>query len=153
MDGLADDADVLFVLTTNRPDVLEPALAARPGRIDQAVELPLPDAAGRRRLIELYAQGLVLRTQRLDEVVERLEGASPAHVKELLRKAALIAAEARDDDPLVVEDADLEEALDDLVIGSGDVRASLFADTPPEAAFPFPHDADVGYARGPATPD
>ncbi|HMQ33862.1 MAG TPA: ATP-binding protein [Chloroflexaceae bacterium] len=34
MDGLADDADVLFLLTTNRPDILEPALAARPGRID-----------------------------------------------------------------------------------------------------------------------
>ena len=36
MDGLADDADILFVLTTNRPDILEPALASRPGRIDQA---------------------------------------------------------------------------------------------------------------------
>ena len=39
MDGLADDADVAFVLTTNRADVLERALAARPGRVDQAVEL------------------------------------------------------------------------------------------------------------------
>ncbi len=44
MDGLADDADVLFLLTTNRPDILEPALAARPGRVDQAIEIPLPDA-------------------------------------------------------------------------------------------------------------
>ena len=44
MDGLAEDADVVFVLTTNRADLLEPALAARPGRVDQAVEL---DAAGR----------------------------------------------------------------------------------------------------------
>jgi ATP-dependent 26S proteasome regulatory subunit len=40
MDGLSGDVDVLFVLTTNRPDLLEPALAARPGRVDQAVELP-----------------------------------------------------------------------------------------------------------------
>ena len=46
MDGLDEDHDVLFVLTTNRADLLEPALAARPGRIDQAVELPLPDAHG-----------------------------------------------------------------------------------------------------------
>jgi ATP-dependent 26S proteasome regulatory subunit len=46
MDGLADDTDIIFVLTTNRSDVLEPALASRPGRIDQAVELPYPDAAG-----------------------------------------------------------------------------------------------------------
>jgi ATP-dependent 26S proteasome regulatory subunit len=55
MDGLAEDMDVLFLLTTNRTDVLEPALAARPGRIDQSVELPLPDATDRRRLIELSA--------------------------------------------------------------------------------------------------
>ena len=32
MDGLASDADVIFLLTSNRPDLLEPALAARPGR-------------------------------------------------------------------------------------------------------------------------
>ena len=44
MDGLAEDADVVFVLTTNRVDLLEPALAARPGRIDQAVEIRLPDS-------------------------------------------------------------------------------------------------------------
>jgi ATP-dependent 26S proteasome regulatory subunit len=43
MDGLADDADILFILTTNRPDIVEPALAARPGRVDQAIEIPLPD--------------------------------------------------------------------------------------------------------------
>ena len=44
MSGLGEDADVAFVLTTNRPDALEPALAARPGRVDLAVEIPLPDA-------------------------------------------------------------------------------------------------------------
>ena len=46
MDGLAEDADVVFVLTTNRADLLEPALAARPGRVDQAVELQLPGPDG-----------------------------------------------------------------------------------------------------------
>ncbi|MDQ6753891.1 MAG: ATP-binding protein [Actinomycetota bacterium] len=42
MDGLDDDADVAFVLTTNRVDLLERALAQRPGRVDLAVEIPLP---------------------------------------------------------------------------------------------------------------
>src|SRR3546814_14903593 len=37
MDGLAEDADIVFVLTTNRVDLIEPALAARPGRVAQAV--------------------------------------------------------------------------------------------------------------------
>ena len=43
MDGLREDSEVLFILTTNRPDQIEPALVSRPGRIDQAIEFPLPD--------------------------------------------------------------------------------------------------------------
>ena len=43
MDGAAEDADLLFLLTTNRADLLEPALAARPGRVDVAVEIEVPD--------------------------------------------------------------------------------------------------------------
>ena len=54
MDGLGEDADVAFLLTTNRADLLEPALAQRPGRVDHAAELPLPDADARRRLMRLY---------------------------------------------------------------------------------------------------
>src|SRR5213593_4746989 len=53
MDGLRPDADVLFILTTNRPESLEMALASRPGRVDQAIEFPLPDGEGRAELIRL----------------------------------------------------------------------------------------------------
>src|SRR5256886_1285604 len=60
IDGLRAAQDDNFVLTTNRPDILEPALAARPGRIDLAVELPLPNADGRKRLLDLYSRGLTL---------------------------------------------------------------------------------------------
>jgi cell division protease FtsH len=93
MDGLTADADVIFLLTTNRPDLLEPALASRPGRIDQAIEIPLPDAACRRRLFELYAEGLALDVSELDRFVERTDGVSGAFIRELLRKAALFAAD------------------------------------------------------------
>src|SRR2546421_2604175 len=58
MDGLQEDAEVLIILTTNRPEQIEPALASRPGRIDQAIEFPLPDAEGRAKLAKLYARGL-----------------------------------------------------------------------------------------------
>ncbi len=44
MDGIGAQTDCIFLLTTNRPEILEPALAARPGRIDQAIEFPLPSA-------------------------------------------------------------------------------------------------------------
>jgi hypothetical protein len=89
MDGLADDADVLFILTTNRADLLEPALAARPGRIDQAVELALPDAPARRALLELYI-GEAVDGREGDRLVERTEGAAPAFIKELARRATLV---------------------------------------------------------------
>jgi len=54
----------------------QPALAARPGRIDLAIELPLPDAEGRRRLLELYSRGLQLSGVNLDALGERIEGRS-----------------------------------------------------------------------------
>jgi hypothetical protein len=93
LDGLADDADVLFILTTNRPDILEPALAARPGRVDLVVELPVPDARGRARLLELYARGLDMDWDGtvVAAYAEKTNGASPAYIKELLRKATLLA--------------------------------------------------------------
>lgn len=112
MDGLRDDTDVIFVLTTNRPEILETALAARPGRIDLAVELPLPDAVGRRRLLELYSRGLELQGVDLDAIVTRIEGATPAYIKELLRKAAVLAA--MEGTGMVVTGEHLEEALREL---------------------------------------
>ena len=69
--------------------LLEPALAARPGRIDLVAELPIPDAAGRARLLELYARGLELRGVDFARYIERTEGASPAYIKEMLRKIAI----------------------------------------------------------------
>lgn len=88
MDGLREHADVFFVLTTNRPDTLEPALASRPGRIDQAIEFPLPDEALRLRLIALYAKSLPVSPALAAELAQRTDGASPAFIKELLRRVA-----------------------------------------------------------------
>jgi ATPase family associated with various cellular activities (AAA) len=92
MDGIGEDADVIFLMTTNRADLLEPALASRPGRVDQAVELPLPDANGRERLLDLFCEGLEVRLEDRRAVVEATDGASPAFLRELVRKAALYAA-------------------------------------------------------------
>jgi hypothetical protein len=88
LDGLREKADVFFILTTNRPEMLEPALVSRPGRIDQAIEFPLPTVELRRRLIALYARGLSLPATLVDELAQRTEGASPAFIKELLRRIA-----------------------------------------------------------------
>jgi ATPase family associated with various cellular activities (AAA) len=120
MDGLGEDVDVTFILTTNRADLLEPALVARPGRVDQAVHIPRPDADGRRRLLELYRRELDLRAD-LAAVVERTEGVTASFLKELLRRAALAAAEGAASEasgavtPIVVEDRHLAAALDELL--------------------------------------
>jgi len=125
MDGLADDTDILFILTTNRPDILEPALASRPGRIDQAIEIPPPDAECRRRLFTLYSRGLQLELTQWDHLIERTAGVSGAFIRELLRKATVFAAEEDGAGPLVVRDRHLEEALTELLIAGGPLTQSL----------------------------
>ncbi|MBK7840544.1 MAG: ATP-binding protein [Candidatus Obscuribacter sp.] len=123
MDGINDDVDVLFLLTTNRPEILEPALAARPGRVDQAYEIPLPDVECRRRLFELYGKGLTMELQNQDLYIKRTAGASGAFINELMRKAALFAAP--DGSPIVVKDKHMDEALHELVIVGGTLTKSL----------------------------
>ena len=112
MEGLAEDEDLLFLLTTNRPDVIEPALAARPGRIDLALEIPLPDPEQRRRLIRLYADGIALDSEALDLLVQRTDRVSGAFIKELIRQAWLRAALTDRDTPNA---EDLRSVLDDLL--------------------------------------
>ena len=116
MDGMEEDADVVFVLTTNRADVLEPALAARPGRVDLAVEVGLPGADARRRLIRLYGRGLDLQIEDLEAIVTRTAGVAASFVKELMRRAALLAAQEPDGSGrLTVTDKHLQEALAELL--------------------------------------
>jgi hypothetical protein len=137
MDGLEDDADIAFILTTNRPDALEPALAARPGRVDLAVELPLPDEDGRRRLVELYGRGLDLELTDPDAVVMRTNGVTASFIKELLRRAALTAAEAG---RARVTDDDLTAVLDELLAETSALtRVLLGGERPETPAVPSPH--------------
>lgn len=127
MDGLAEDADVLFILTTNRPDVLEPALASRPGRIDQAIEIPLPDDDCRQRLIDLYAKGIDLELDDPSALIARTRGVSAAFIREMLRKATLLAAESNGETGhrLIVTQALVNQAIDELLIAGGPMTQRL----------------------------
>jgi len=120
MEGLNSAADVTFLLTTNRADLLEPALAERPGRVDLAAELPLPDEDARRALFRLYQGGLVLDGVDVDAVIARTEGVTAPFLKELLRKAALLAADGDGPDGaegevIRVRDEHITTALDQLL--------------------------------------
>jgi hypothetical protein len=126
MDGLGVREQVTFLLTTNRPEVLEPALAARPGRVDQAVFFPLPDESCRRRLFGVYGQGLDLSAVDLGRWVAQTDGVSPAFIEELLRKAALTAAERGEATrPMRLRDEDIQDAVRDLVQFGGDLTQKL----------------------------
>ena len=111
LEGVGEDADLLVVLTTNRPDVVEPALAARPGRVDLALETSLPDERSRRRLLRLYALGIELEPEAEEELVTRTEGVTGAFIKELMRQAVLRAV-TRDAKP---SSSDVRATLDQLL--------------------------------------
>ncbi|MET3806560.1 hypothetical protein ABIB25_003576 [Nakamurella sp. UYEF19] len=126
MDGAAPDADLLFLLTTNRSDLLEPALAARPGRVDVAVEIGLPDSDARRRLLALYGRAVPLRLSEteVDEIVARAEGVTASFLKELLRRSVL--ESLHEVSPLgSVEVRHVSAALDDLLDSTQQVTRSL----------------------------
>ena len=108
---------------TNRADVLEPALAARPGRVDQAVELGLPDTTARRALLELYRGSLELDAAHLDRLAAQTEGVTASFLKELLRRSAVIAATSGTSDGQVP--ADGPEGADPVVVTAADMDAAL----------------------------
>jgi len=117
MDGMKEDSDLIFLLTTNRPDDLEEAIRNRPGRIDQAIEFPKPDKTGRAKLAQLYASGIGLTASEADAIAARTDGASAAFIKELLRRSAQFLLE-RDEKATTFTTADWENALKEMLSGS-----------------------------------
>jgi hypothetical protein len=115
MDGLAPDADITFVLTTNRVDLLERALVERPGRVDLAVEISKPDLEGRERLFRLYAAELLSVGQLTERAVHtaaaRTEGVTASFTKELIRRVVINAAQAGRSP----RDSDVSQALDEML--------------------------------------
>ena len=89
IDGVDPDADVTFLLTTNRVEVLEKALTERPGRVDLALEIPKPGPAERERLLRRYTRELDLDLPDASELVAELDGVTASFVRELVRRAVL----------------------------------------------------------------
>jgi len=123
MDGLKEEVDILFILTTNRPESLERALASRPGRIDQAIEFPLPDEEGRAKLVRLYARGLELTDELVDAIVRRTEKVSAAFIKELMRRSFQFHLERDGTGRLELQD--VENALEEMLFRGGSLNLKL----------------------------
>jgi hypothetical protein len=98
-------------------------LASRPGRIDQAIEVPLPDEIGRNKLVQLYGGACRLAMPSWAEAAQRTEGVSAAFIKELMRRIAQ-ASVARDGGTSVESD-DISEALDGMLFAGGKLNVKL----------------------------
>ena len=113
-----DDADVTFILTTNRVDILERALSERPGRVDVAVEIASPDDVGRARLLRLYGAGLgvdELSEEDLAPTITATAGRTATFLREAVRRAALDVALGDGDGPLRLDGPTLATAVAEFI--------------------------------------
>jgi len=110
IDGCEPSDQVLFVMTTNSLDRLEHAVKNRPGRVDQIIEIPLPDRGERRQLLAYFARNLRLKDDRLDKLLDATDGATPAMLKEIVKRGAVNAIERtqeKGNGDLILEEGDL----------------------------------------------
>ncbi|MGH3154197.1 MAG: AAA family ATPase [Streptosporangiaceae bacterium] len=152
MDGIGADADVTFVLTTNRAGILEVALADRPGRVDLAVEIPRPDLRCRERLISVYARDVTVDAD-LARVAGDAEGITASFIKEMIRRTVLVSLRAGDSPP-VLRDSYFVEVLAEMngerhaltrsLLGVGGDRSEPSGRGPVEHPLPRP-----AHRRGP----
>jgi hypothetical protein len=123
MDGLKEDADILFILTTNQPEVLESALSSRPGRVDQAIEFPLPDAAGREKLVRLYGGNAEMSEDLIQFTVNKTDRVSAAFIKELMRRSVQFQLEREGNQVISIQD--VQSALDEMLFSGGALNVKL----------------------------
>ena len=114
MDGFETNDQVIVVASTNRVDVLDPALT-RPGRFDRQVDVTLPDVKGRMEILKVHARKIKLGPDvDLSRLARATPGFSGADLAACINEAALIATLAEKD---YVEQEDLEEARDKVRFG------------------------------------
>ncbi len=115
MDGFEANEGVIIIAATNRPDVLDPALL-RPGRFDRQIVVPIPDIAGREKILKVHAKKLPLAPDVDIRVIARgTPGFSGADLANLVNEAALMAARK---DRKLVSMKELESAKDKVMMGS-----------------------------------
>ena len=114
MDGITDNAGIVVIAATNRPDVLDPALL-RPGRFDRQITVSLPDRRGRKAILEVHARNKKLAPEiDLDALAKRTPGFSGADLENVLNEAAILAVRENSD---LIHMHNLDEAIDRVMMG------------------------------------
>lgn len=114
MDGMTDNAGIVVIAATNRPDVLDPALL-RSGRFDRRVTVSLPDIKGREAILQVHARNKKLASDvSLANLAKRTPGFSGADLANVLNEGAILAVRKNESK---VTMTDLDEAIDRVMIG------------------------------------
>lgn len=114
MDGMTDNAGIVVIAATNRPDVLDPALL-RSGRFDRRVTVSLPDIKGREAILQVHARNKKLASDvSLANLAKRTPGFSGADLANVLNEGAILAV--RNNESKVTM-TDLDEAIDRVMMG------------------------------------
>jgi cell division protease FtsH len=114
MDGFDTGTNVIVLASTNRPDVLDPALL-RPGRFDRQVVLDRPDIKGRKGILDVHVRGKPLdKSVDLLRIAQISPGFSGADLANVVNEAAILAARRN---RKVVTQIDFEEALEKVSLG------------------------------------
>ncbi len=90
LDGFDALQDVKIIAATNRPDILDDALL-RPGRFDRVIEIPIPDDASRKAILDVHLSSMNTKKIAIGRVVERTKGYSGAELKATCVEAGMIA--------------------------------------------------------------
>eukprot|EP00607_Mallomonas_marina_P010336 CAMPEP_0182419814 /NCGR_PEP_ID=MMETSP1167-20130531/4175_1 /TAXON_ID=2988 /ORGANISM="Mallomonas Sp, Strain CCMP3275" /LENGTH=659 /DNA_ID=CAMNT_0024594923 /DNA_START=265 /DNA_END=2244 /DNA_ORIENTATION=+ len=126
MDGFEQNNGVIVIAATNFPETLDSALI-RPGRFDKHVDVPLPDVAGRKAILELYAQKVpTSKDVDMEQMARGTPGFSGAELYNLINQAAL---KASVDGLKAVSMGALEYAKDKILMGAEKKSAVLSEET------------------------
>lgn len=90
LDGFEPLDNVKVLATTNRIDILDPALL-RPGRFDRIIEVPLPDLQGRLEIFKIHTRKMKVKDVDLGLLAKLSEGASGADIRAICTEAGFIA--------------------------------------------------------------
>jgi len=114
MDGFDTGTNVIVLASTNRPDVLDPALL-RPGRFDRQVVLDRPDIRGRKNILDVHVKGKPLdKNVELIKIAKISPGFSGADLANVVNEAAILAARRN---KKTIAQAEFEDALEKVALG------------------------------------
>jgi cell division protease FtsH len=114
MDGFEQSCGVVVIASTNRPDILDPALT-RPGRFDREITVNLADMRGREQILRVHARKLTLEDGLdLGWIARGTPGFSGADLANLLNEAAIVATR---DNSEAVGRPHVEHARDKILMG------------------------------------